>query len=367
MKIRMILGVITLSSTLLLGSCSRAPYSVGFIGPMTGPSANIGVEGYRGFTMAMEGVNAGGGVKGRLIRVQMLDDQSEPAACLAAARDLVARGIQVLVLHTTSGAAAGALPWLLEQDVLVVTRTVSDPAWAGLDDNFLRFVGSTAMFGQPLGAFAATRGRSSLGLIVDTRNAAYADSMISSFISSAGPALVAGRKEIEAGWSHDVVADWTMAHGMDGVFAVLSGLDAAKLAQALERAGFAGDLYLSPWSQDHNLLNYAGRLADRIFLTSSFNPDDPAEAYASFKARHRDLFGDEPVMSGVFGYEMGGFLIEGLRMARRLGTPVLKEALLGIGYFDGLQYGFSLDAYGDGAMQASIIGIRDGLFVPVGL
>ena len=356
----------TLLSFASLGACAKAPYSIGFIGPMTGPSANIGVEGYRGFTMAMEEANAGGGLKGRQITVHMLDDQSDPVACLAAAKELVGRGVGVLVLHTTSGAAAGAIPWLLEQDVLVVSRTVSDPAWAGLDDNFLRFVGSTEVFGQPLGDFTRTRNRRTIGIVVDARNAEFADSMSVGFLRAAGGIPVAGRIDVESGWSHDAVAAWVMELDMDGIFAVLSGLDAARLAQALERYGFDGDLYLSPWSQDHNLLNYAGRLADRIFLASSFNPDDPSEEYRKFRDRHRTLYRDDPVMSGVFGYEIARFVLGGIAEVGSPDATSLKKVLLDTSYFNGLQYGFALDDNGDAAMQAMVIGIREGAFAPVG-
>ncbi|MFH2113881.1 MAG: ABC transporter substrate-binding protein [Spirochaetota bacterium] len=369
MKTRLVINACSLVSLLFLvslDSCARAPYSIGFIGPMTGPSANIGVEGYRGFTMAVEEANAGGGVHGRQVVVHMLDDQSNPDACLAAAKELVGKGVAVLVLHTTSGAAAGALPWLLEQDVLVVSRTVSDPAWEGLDDNFLRFVGSTELFGQPLGVFAASRMCSKIGIVVDALNAGFADSMAAGFLRTVGGIPVIGRKELDSDWSPEAVAAWVMGLDVDGVFAVLSGLEAARLAQALERSGFAGDLYLSPWSQDHNLLNYAGRLASRIFLASSFNPDDPSEGYQEFRARHEAIYADAPVMSGVFGYEIASFILEGIKVARRPEAGSLKKALMGARYFNGLQYGFTLDANGDAELQSLVIGIRDGVFVPVG-
>lgn len=353
-------------SLVSFASCARVSYSIGFIGPMTGPSANIGVEGYRGFTMAVEETNAAGGVHGREIVVHMLDDQADPDVCLEAATELLDRGVSIIVLHTTSGAAAGALPWLLGQDVLVVSRTVSDPVWVDLDDHFLRFVGSAALFGQPLGNFAASRKRSRIGLVIDARNARYANSMAAGFFQAAGGMPVAGRLDVDAGWSHESVASWAMDLGVDGLFAVLSGLDAAKLAQALERSGYEGDLYLSPWSQDLNLLSYAGRLAGRIFLTSSFNPDDPSEDYRVFRKRHQVLYGDDPVMSGIFGYEIANFILVGLAETRNPDVKVLKTALLGTGSFMGLQYDFPLDDEGDAEMQTLVIGIRNGVFVPVG-
>jgi branched-chain amino acid transport system substrate-binding protein len=369
MKMHQIAIVGILTSILLLaslGSCARAPYSIGFIGPMTGPSANIGVEGYRGFTMAIEEANAAGGVNGRQLAVHMLDDQSSSDACLQAAKELVAKGVTVLVLHTTSGAAAGALPWLLGQDVLVVSRTVSDSAWAGLDDNFLRIVGNSDMLAWPLGEFARGRGYSSIGLVLDIRNESYARSIVAGFMDKAGQIQTSGPFYIDTGWSHDEVARWAMDSGVDCVFAVLSGLDAAQLAQALERAGYVGELLLPPWSQDHNLLSYAGRMADRIYISSTFNPDDASPAYLAFKDRYFALYDEGPVMSGVFGYEVASILLAGLSRSRRPDARRLKAALLDTRSFEGLQYGFTIDPDGDASMQIMVVTIRNGAFVPAG-
>lgn len=351
------------SATLL--ACAPAPLYIGFIGPMTGPTANIGVEGYRGFSLAIAEINAEGGPLGRTLKPVMLDDAADPALCLAAARELLGRGIKLIVLHTTSGAAAGALPYLLGQDALTLTRTVSDPAWVGLDDGFLRFVGSTELFGSTLGTFTRAMGRQELGIIVDQRNSSYADSMIKGFLAAAPELSSIGERAVGSAMSYDELASWAIDLGCDAVFAVLPGLDAAKLAQSLERLGFQGPLYLSPWSQDQNLLSYAGRLAPRIFLPSSFNPDDDGPRYREFKEKHRELYAEAPVMSGVFGYEIGRFLAQGIARARSAKPDDVKKAILAIGRFEGLQYGFSLDSFGDAAMEALVVTIKNGVYAPV--
>jgi branched-chain amino acid transport system substrate-binding protein len=357
-----IAGLALVSVSLL--ACAPAPLNIGFIGPMTGPTANIGVEGYRGFSLAIAEINDGGGPLGRKLKPLMLDDAADPALCLAAARELVSRGIKLIVLHTTSGAAAGALPFLLEQDALALTRTVSDPAWVGLDDGFLRFVGSTELFGSTLGAFARGMGKQGLAVIIDQRNSSYADSMTQGLLAAAPELTLLGERRVGQAMPHDELAAWVLGLGSDAVFAVLAGLDAAKLAQALEREGFAGSLFLSPWSQDQNLLAYAGKLAPRIFLPSSFNPDDVNPRYLVFKEKHTELYGEAPVMSGVFGYEIGRFLAQGIHRARSPAPERVKAALLAIGSFDGLQYGFSLDGMGDSSMEALVITIKNGAYAP---
>lgn len=351
----------------VLIACAPAPIYIGFIGPMTGPTANIGVEGYRGFSLAIAEINAEGGPLGRAFKPVMMDDAADPELCLAAARELLGRGITLIVLHTTSGAAAGALPYLLEEKALTLTRTVSDPAWAGLDDGLLRFVGTTELFGSTLGAFAQDMGKQNFSIIVDQRNSSYADSMTQGFLAAAPSLTLIGERRVGQSMTHDELATWALELGSDAVLAVLPGLDAAKLAQALDRRGFQGPLYLSPWSQDQNLLSYAGRLAPRIFLPSSFNPDDANPAYLDFKVKHTELYAEAPVMSGVFGYETGHFLALGIGRARSVKPDAVKEALLAISRFDGLQYGFLLDRYGDAAMEALVITIKNGVYAPASL
>ena len=346
-----------------LWACVPKPVVIGFIGPMTGPTANIGVEGYRGFSLALAEVNEAGGVLGRKVEARMLDDAASPEACLAAARELVGQGVRLIVLHTISGAAAGALPWLLGQDVLVVSRTVSDPAWADKDDTFLRFVGSTDTFGESLSVYARQKGIRSVAIIADARNKAYAQSVESFFTKSGGPIETRGTRWIDAGFSQDEAATWAVSSSPEAVLAIVSGLDAAKLAHALDRQAFTGLLLLSPWSQDQNLLAYSGRLADRIFLSSSFNPDDVSPAYMAMKARYASIYGSDPVMPALFGYEIARFLSLGIEDAGKADPVDVKKALLVRKRFEGMQYGFDIDAEGDALMTALIITIKSGTYI----
>lgn len=229
-------------------SCAPRPVRVGFIAPMTGPSANIGVEGYKGFNLALAELDESG--SRRRMEATLKDDVGDPDACLAAAKELYADGVRVIILHTTSGAAAGALPWLLERDVIILTRAVSAATWAGRDDNFIRFIGNAAQFGQGLGQYAARRGALGIAAVLDRRNAAYANDVMGGLKAALeaarpGAAVIA---EIEAGdgMDHDELARRIYLSGADAAAAVLAGLDAAKLAQALDRVGFEGELYLAP-------------------------------------------------------------------------------------------------------------------------
>ena len=66
------------------------PITAGVSGPLTGPNAQYGAQWKRGFDLALDGINGGGGVKGRPIQYVFEDSQSDPRQSVAVAQKFVA-------------------------------------------------------------------------------------------------------------------------------------------------------------------------------------------------------------------------------------------------------------------------------------
>lgn len=64
---------------------------IGGFGPITGPAAFIGLGGRDGAAMAIEEINAAGGVNGRKLKMIFEDDAFSPATALTASRNLSRR------------------------------------------------------------------------------------------------------------------------------------------------------------------------------------------------------------------------------------------------------------------------------------
>ena len=86
------LGVAAIASVGSVAPLHAAdPIKIGFIGSLSGPSAKSGEAITRGLTLAMEEVNAAGGVLGRQLVLLRRDDEVNPSKGLIAARELVQR------------------------------------------------------------------------------------------------------------------------------------------------------------------------------------------------------------------------------------------------------------------------------------
>ncbi len=61
-----------------------APFTIGAILPLTGPLASVGAGSRKGIEMAVDSLNAAGGISGRLVEVLYEDSMGDPKAGLAA-------------------------------------------------------------------------------------------------------------------------------------------------------------------------------------------------------------------------------------------------------------------------------------------
>ncbi|MBI1848522.1 MAG: ABC transporter substrate-binding protein [Candidatus Rokubacteria bacterium] len=104
------------------------PIRVGFGSAMSGPSAITGEGVVWGGTMAVDEVNAKGGIMGRKVEVFFADNKGTPGEAVSAVRKLVdVDRVDVIVGQTHSGACLGALPIIKELQVPMVIESCSNP------------------------------------------------------------------------------------------------------------------------------------------------------------------------------------------------------------------------------------------------
>ena len=78
------LVVVSLSMVLASGALAQEPIPIGYVGPLTGSVALLGNEALKGATLAIEQINAAGGVLGRPLKIFAADNKCTPAEAVAA-------------------------------------------------------------------------------------------------------------------------------------------------------------------------------------------------------------------------------------------------------------------------------------------
>ena len=84
---------------------AQEPIKIGYAGALTGPAAFVGVEIKRGAEIAIDEINADGGINGRKLVLVSRDDEHNPVKTVAQYRELVEREKVVAVVGATNSAS----------------------------------------------------------------------------------------------------------------------------------------------------------------------------------------------------------------------------------------------------------------------
>jgi branched-chain amino acid transport system substrate-binding protein len=113
---------------LIAATAARADdLTIAVAGPLTGPLATIGDQFKQGAQAAADAINAGGGVLGRKIKLQLEDDQCDPKQAVSVANRIVANGVQFVDGHACSGSSIPASAVYAENGTLMMTPASSNP------------------------------------------------------------------------------------------------------------------------------------------------------------------------------------------------------------------------------------------------
>jgi branched-chain amino acid transport system substrate-binding protein len=107
---------------------SSGPITIGIIAPLSGADAGLGAPDAQGAAIAVQLVNASGGVLGQKIKIKEADDQATGSGAVTALRTLSSDGIHLMVAGNTTPECSAMIP------LLSSLKVVQLPAGCASDD-----------------------------------------------------------------------------------------------------------------------------------------------------------------------------------------------------------------------------------------
>jgi branched-chain amino acid transport system substrate-binding protein len=108
-------------------TAKAADISIAVAGPMTGSEAAFGEQFRRGAEKAVANINAHGGVLGKKLQLQIMDDACDPKQAVSVANEIVSRGAVFAVGHYCSGSSIPASDVYAEGNVVQITPASTNP------------------------------------------------------------------------------------------------------------------------------------------------------------------------------------------------------------------------------------------------
>ncbi len=363
-----LLFAMVLAAALAGGCTGDRPILLGFSGQLTGIRADLGVQGRNGAMLAVEAVNARGGVNGRPLKLLAEDDLDTPEGAIQADMRLLDRGVAAIIGHMTSSQTLAAHPAVEARGGVLVSPTSATPLIEGRADGFFRVIPTNTDWAETLAGHAASLGLSSFVLVGDTDNTGYTDTFLDALernIRSRG-----GRVAARLGYSSRAGGDWpalarsVREQGPQALVACTSARDLVSLVQALRPWPEGLRVLGPPWPATRDLILVGGRSVEGFLFASPYADDNERPTFLAFRESYKQRFGWSAGFAAAFSYESVLLLAQALTRAG--GDPGRLRAVLSSGLsLEGVIGPFSLDPSGDVRRPTFMTQVRDGRLMTI--
>lgn len=225
---------------------SKGEIVIGFAGAMTGPSATMGMATKQGAELAVEEINAAGGILGSKIKLVTRDDEADPTKSKTAVQELIDKEkIQMILAQPNSTCVAASQDYVNENKIVQIIPIATNTALVDVEKypyTFRTFFPSPVQ-AEALVNFAKVAGFEKIVLLGDTT--ALGNDGIAALQEACQAAGITPVEAItyKSGDSDmTAVAEKIKKAGTDCILAWTLGADGAKIVSSLSRIGYMDQL-----------------------------------------------------------------------------------------------------------------------------
>lgn len=343
-------SLLALSLAALACSGDTKPIDIAAAGPWT---ALYGEMNKRGIDLAIDEINAGGGVRGRPLRLIARDDSADGGRAAAIAGEFLAtQSIVAVIGHVTSGAMVAAAR-VYDKGLPAVATTASSPDLSGISPWVFRVIPSDSANGIAIARFANGRGLRRAAILYE--NTTYGRGLTESFRRAyEGEVVAIDPISSDGSESVEPYVSYLATRSPDLVFVAgtnVSGraviLEARR--QHLSAALIGGDGWSSMASDT--------TISEGAFVATPFTSEDPRPEAQRFVEAFRAKYRADPDGNAALAYDATMLIARAIgeggasRQAIRRWLSSLGEAKA----FPGVTGPIRFDGSGDVVGRSAII------------
>lgn len=311
--LRKLIGAWTLSAASVLpllftGAAHAAgdPYWIGVTGPLSGQDAQYGEQWKRGFDLALEQINANGGINGHPLQYDFEDSRSDPRQAVAIAQKFVDdKRILVELGDLSSGASMAASPIYQRAGLVQFGFTNSHPDFTKGGD----YMWSTAISQaeeQPLLANYVTKGLGFKKIGVLYLNTDWGRTSKDIFVKAAqanGAQVVAaeGYQPNEKDFRATLIR--VKSASPDSLVLISYYSDGAQIVRQARASGVHEPIAAVGSVYSPKFLDLGGDAVNGVYTESNFFPGDPRPEVQSFVQRYKAKYNAEPDTFAARAYD----------------------------------------------------------------
>ncbi|MCH5273893.1 MAG: ABC transporter substrate-binding protein [Lachnospiraceae bacterium] len=342
-------------------------YKIGGIGPLTGSAADYGISVKQGAEIAIEEINAAGGIKvgDKTLKIEMkfADDEASAELATTAYNSVMDWGAQAILGNVTSGACLAVNPLSYEDGILQLTPSGSAAGCTEFSNGF-RLCFTDPLQGQLMADYAKEQGYNKIAVIYNNSDD-YSFGIKDAFkarVAENGGVIVA--EEAFVTDATDFTAQLTNIKSTDAqvIFVPAYYNDAAYIiSQAIELGMNLPYLGCDGWDGVLAQLKDNPNAANGAVFLSPFVATVEDEAVQNFVKKYQEKYKSTPSQFAADGYDCVYVIKAAVEKAGSVENADVIAAMVGL-QFEGLTGSATFDKNGEPNKGAKFIEIKDATY-----
>lgn len=340
---------------------------VGEFASLTGKEAAFGQASHKGTQLAVEEVNAAGGVLGKKLQLITEDNQSKAGESATIVKKLISREKVIAILgEVASSRSLEAAPIAQQARIPMISPSATNPRVTEMGNYVFRVCFIDPFQGAALAKFARQTMKAQKVAILTSVSSPYSVGLSKYFrepFVAAGGKIVADQKYQEGDKDFKAQLTAIKATAPDALLASGYYTEAALICKQARDLGikfpvFGGDGWEAP-----ELIEIGGTAVEGTYYSTHFAPVIPTPEAQGFVKRYQARWGGEqPDAMAALGYDSVMVLADAIKRAGTTESARLRDAIAATKNFRAVSGLTTLDAKRNATKAAVILTVKNGKF-----
>ncbi|MCX4148219.1 ABC transporter substrate-binding protein [Paraburkholderia madseniana] len=346
------------------------PVRIGVTTILSGPNADRGQSEQYGVELALQRINASGGVLGRPVEAFYADNAADPATGIAAAKRLIGQQhVSVLLGALATPVTRAVMPVANDAKVPFVIdisagQEFVDAAGSGGYDYVFKTSPSDGDVASAMMQWLKARNVKRIVILADDNDFNRANAVAMEKAATAAHIETLASETVAKGTTDLVPSIERLKALRPDRIVTLLGASSAAFFRAYEQTGggtpIAGRIDFTAAIANLSPQFVAAGALDRSAGISVFTPSAPDSGVQEFVASYREKYGLAPTQRSVLAFEATELVVDAIRRANSDDPVAIRQALRSTQMPSMLGGTFAIDEHNHAHVMMQIVGVRGG-------
>lgn len=336
--------------------------AIGHYGSMTGGEATFGKSTDQGIRLAVDEINAAGGIKGKKIRLITMDDQGKSDEAVAVVKRLIEREKVVAILgEVASGRSKAAAPTAQKSKIPMVSPSSTNPEVTQVGDYIFRTCFIDPFQGYVMAKFATQNLKLKKVAILRDVKSDYSVGLGDVFkakFAEMGGTIVADLSYQSLDVDFKAQLTQIKSKAPDGIFIPGYYTEVGLIARQARELGIKVPLMGGDGWDSPKLTEIGKEAIEGGYFSNHYSNESKDPLAVDFLKRFKDKYGVSADGLSAAGYDAAKILLAAMASAPEVKPELIRDELAKIKDFAGVTGKISMDANRNAVKSAVVVQVN---------